>query len=314
MGIRGLLPLLRRVTNGAGIKRIGIETLRGKRLAVDSSMLMYRMFAVSSSDSESIGRIMRRVRQWRDTCGLDVVMVFDGQSPEAKTATLEQRRKRSHEMMERAEVAAAAGDTEQAGTLSQRARRLSADDKRAVLQRLEAVGVRCVQADGEAEKMCVEMCVGGLVDAVASDDTDVLALGAPRVIRGLFACGDSDGEVDDVDTQAIVTSLELTREQFVDLCILCGCDYCPSIKFVGPVAALRLVREFGNIEAIIVAIRDGKGPKRAVVPDDFGFVEARSLFILSPPPLQTEAQPVVDPPSSGDGEQSQRVESDNKGG
>lgn len=29
--------------------------------------------------------------------------------------------------------------------------------------------------------------------------------------------------------------LQLTMEQFIDLCILCGCDYTDSIKGIGPV-------------------------------------------------------------------------------
>jgi hypothetical protein len=28
----------------------------------------------------------------------------------------------------------------------------------------------------------------------------------------------------------VLEELELTMDQFIDLCILCGCDYCDSIK------------------------------------------------------------------------------------
>lgn len=37
--------------------------------------------------------------------------------------------------------------------------------------------------------------------------------------------------------------LELSHEKFVDLCVLCGCDYTGSIKGIGPKKALALVRQ-----------------------------------------------------------------------
>ncbi|CAN0475580.1 unnamed protein product [Discosporangium mesarthrocarpum] len=37
--------------------------------------------------------------------------------------------------------------------------------------------------------------------------------------------------------------LDLSYEKFVDLCILCGCDYTGSIKGIGPKKALNLIRQ-----------------------------------------------------------------------
>ncbi len=34
----------------------------------------------------------------------------------------------------------------------------------------------------------------------------------------------------------------MTQDQFVDLCILLGCDYCDKIKGVGPKNALKLIQ------------------------------------------------------------------------
>lgn len=41
----------------------------------------------------------------------------------------------------------------------------------------------------------------------------------------------------------LVQGLELTHEKFIDLCVLCGCDYTGSIKGIGPKKALALVRQ-----------------------------------------------------------------------
>jgi flap endonuclease-1 len=52
--------------------------------------------------------------------------------------------------------------------------------------------------------------------------------------------------------------LELTKDQFVDLCIMLGCDYCDSIRGVGPKTALKLIREHSDIETIIKNIDRNK--------------------------------------------------------
>lgn len=40
-------------------------------------------------------------------------------------------------------------------------------------------------------------------------------------------------------------------EQFIDMCIMLGCDYCPSIKGVGPKKAFELINTHKSIEAIL---------------------------------------------------------------
>jgi flap endonuclease-1 len=57
----------------------------------------------------------------------------------------------------------------------------------------------------------------------------------------------------------------MTRGQFVDLCILLGCDFTSKIKGIGPKTAPKLIRDHKNIETVLAAVGDGK------VPDNFQF-------------------------------------------
>lgn len=50
---------------------------------------------------------------------------------------------------------------------------------------------------------------------------------------------------------AALEGLGLTDDQFIDMCILCGCDYCPSIKGIGPKTALSLLQKHGDMEAVV---------------------------------------------------------------
>ena len=63
-------------------------------------------------------------------------------------------------------------------------------------------------------------------------------------------------------------------DQFIDMCILLGCDYCDSIKGIGPKKALELIKEHKNIETILENIDQEKYK----VPENWTFAEARELF------------------------------------
>lgn len=59
------------------------------------------------------------------------------------------------------------------------------------------------------------------------------------------------------------------------MCILLGCDYCDSIKGIGPKRAIDLIREHRSIEKILENIDTKKYPP----PEDWLFKEARQLFL-----------------------------------
>jgi len=40
----------------------------------------------------------------------------------------------------------------------------------------------------------------------------------------------------------------MTHDEFIDMCILCGCDYCPTIPKVGPVRAMKFIQKYKTIE------------------------------------------------------------------
>ena len=72
--------------------------------------------------------------------------------------------------------------------------------------------------------------------------------------------------------------------QFIDLCILCGCDYMEPIKGMGPKTALKLIREHGSIESVMEHIEEvnskaAEGKKgKYTVPEFFPYKEAREIF------------------------------------
>jgi 5'-3' exonuclease len=63
--------------------------------------------------------------------------------------------------------------------------------------------------------------------------------------------------------------------QFVDLCILLGCDYCDSIKGIGPKRAMDLIKQHRNLETIL----DNIDRNKYSITDDWLYSEARQIFL-----------------------------------
>jgi flap endonuclease-1 len=75
--------------------------------------------------------------------------------------------------------------------------------------------------------------------------------------------------------------------QFIELCILLGCDYLPSIHGVGPVKALSLLRKHRTLAALIPHLQEMHAKKLAdpkksggiVVPDGWDWEGAKAMFL-----------------------------------
>ncbi len=103
------------------------------------------------------------------------------------------------------------------------------------------------QAPLEAEKFCSDLCRRGVIDAVLSEDTDVLAYGAPIFLSKI----DTAKEICvQINYEEVLKELELTKEKFLDLCIMCGCDYNKNMLKVGPETAFKYIKKYGSIEDI----------------------------------------------------------------
>uniref|UniRef100_A0A452ZPQ1 XPG-I domain-containing protein n=1 Tax=Aegilops tauschii subsp. strangulata TaxID=200361 RepID=A0A452ZPQ1_AEGTS len=103
---------------------------------------------------------------------------------------------------------------------------------------------------------------------------DSLTFGATRFVRHLMDPSSRKIPVMEFEVAKILEELQFTMDQFIDLCILCGCDYCDSIKGIGGLTALKLIRQHGSIEGILENINKDKYQ----IPEDWPYQEARRMF------------------------------------
>ena len=82
-------------------------------------------------------------------------------------------------------------------------------------------------------------------------------------------------DINEIHLDKTLEGLGISMEQFTDLCILLGCDYCDSIKGVGPTRAIELMKKYKTLDEVVKNLDKSKYP----VPEDWPYHEARKLFL-----------------------------------
>ena len=168
-----------------------------------------------------------------------------------------------------------AGDQEDINRYTKRLVRVTKEHNEDVRRLLRLMGVPIVEAPSEAEAQCAELVKKDVVWAAATEDMDALTFGSARLLRHLTASEQRKLPIVEVDLAVALAGLGLSMAEFIDLCILCGCDYTGSIRGIGPTTALKLIKEHHSIEGVLRHI-DGSKYK---LPEPFLYREAHELFV-----------------------------------
>eukprot|EP01118_Nematostelium_gracile_P012363 TRINITY_DN450_c0_g1_i1.p1 TRINITY_DN450_c0_g1~~TRINITY_DN450_c0_g1_i1.p1 ORF type:complete len:402 (-),score=138.27 TRINITY_DN450_c0_g1_i1:53-1228(-) len=288
MGINGLTKLLGDNTQNC-IKENEIKNYFGRKIAVDASMSLYQfLIAIQQLGPDSVmstltdasgettahlqGLFHRTIRMMAN--GIKPVFVFDGKAPEMKSDELEKRREKRAEAEEKIKTAKETGDDEAVAKYAKRTVRVTSKHNDEAKRLLKLMGIPIVESPGEAEAQCAAMAKAGIVYATGTEDMDSLTLGTPILLRHLTFSEARKMPILEIHLDAALTELGLTFDQFIDLCILLGCDYSKKISGIGPVRALEYIRKYGNLETIIKHLDSTKYQ----VPEGFDPDKIREMF------------------------------------
>ena len=124
---------------------------------------------------------------------------------------------------------------------------ITSEDFTLVKELFKILGMPYYQATTEAEATGAYLCRQGIVHGVMSEDTDVMAYGSPKFITGVNTHSETCCEIDIAE---VLEKLEMTYEQFRDICIMCGTDYNKNIPKIGPQKSYDLIKKLGSIDNI----------------------------------------------------------------
>eukprot|EP00033_Pygsuia_biforma_P003130 GCRY01003437.1.p1 GENE.GCRY01003437.1~~GCRY01003437.1.p1 ORF type:complete len:374 (-),score=109.09 GCRY01003437.1:219-1340(-) len=284
MGIHGLSTLIQDQCPET-VKENEPKNYFGRKIAIDCSMALYQFliamqhgtigFTDESGETTShlIGLFHRSIGLL--TKGIKPVYVFDGKPPEMKSGELLKRKERNQEAQESLAKAKEEGRTEDVEKFAKRTIRVTRQHNDEAKELLRLMGIPFVEAPCEAEAQCAALNKAGKVYATATEDMDSLTFGTPILLRNMTYSEAQKKPVKEYRIDQVLEGMQLTQAQFIDMCILCGCDYTSSIRGIGPVTALKLIRKHGSLEEILKNIDTSKYQ----VPDPFPYEQVRDLFV-----------------------------------
>jgi flap endonuclease-1 len=269
-------------------KKITFDELKGRVVAIDAYNALYQFLTIIRGASgeplmDSRGRITSHLSGllYRTSNliekGIKPIYVFDGKPPALKEVELKRRLTIKEEAIIKYEEAIKRGALEEARKYAQMSAKLKDEMVEDAKQLLNLLGVPWIQAPSEGEAQAAFIAAKGDAWCASSQDYDSLLFGAPRLVRNLTISGKRklpkknvyiEVELELIELDKVLKELGLTREQLIDLAILIGTDYNPEgIKGIGPKTALKLIKEYGKLEAIKI---DG-------LPENF--LEIREIFL-----------------------------------
>ncbi|KAI5793742.1 PIN domain-like protein [Peziza echinospora] len=287
MGIKGLTAIIQEYAPDA-IKKVEIKSQFGRKVAIDASMSIYSFLIAVRSGGEQLtnesgettshlmGMFYRTLRMVEN--GVKPVYVFDGKPPTMKSGELAKRTARKAEAHEAHEDAKETGTAEDIEKFSRRTVRATREHSEECKKLLTLMGIPWVDAPTEAEAQCAALAKAGKVYAAATEDMDTLCFSTPVLIRHLTFSEQRNTKdpIQEIYLDKVLTGLNMPMEQFIDFCILLGCDYCDTIPKVGAKTALELIRKHGSIEKVVEAL---KANSKFTIPEHYPFEGARELFL-----------------------------------
>lgn len=286
MGIKGLMKFLQDAAPKAVREIDSPQAYTGRLMAIDASMCLYQFLIMIRENrsgtynnltneegqvtSHIIGMLTRTIRLMEH--GIKPVYVFDGKPPELKLQELEARRAKRTEATANLEKALEAGNAEEVLKSTKATVKVTKEQNEQTKRLLRLMGIPVVDAPSEAEATCAALCRDGKVHAAATEDADCLTFGTRLLVRNLMAAESQKKQILEVSLERALEQLGITMDQFIDFCILCGCDYCDTVKGVGPSTAIKLVMQHGSLEKVLETLDTEK------IPANFRYQVAREFF------------------------------------
>ncbi len=233
MGIKNMLKFLN--TNFPNsIKKIETNNFEHKYIAIDISILLYQVIiAIRNSGADMINNqgdisshILGLFNKTINLLKMNIIpiYVFDGKPPVFKTKTINTRKEFKQKATDKLNE-----DLTEEEKIKYFKRTVYISKKQIdeCMELLDLMGIPYITAPEEADSQCAELVKSGIADGVLTEDMDIMTFGATKIYRNLTSYSKDKYMIlmDDV-----LNELKLNYEQFVELCLLFGCDYCDLVS------------------------------------------------------------------------------------
>lgn len=275
MGVTGLMNMIKNFAPNS-IKNKTITSYKNKIMVVDANNVLYRMsiglIKNKGLDKTKTGKIKIHIKALLMTIitnlnnGIVPIYIFDGKAPNHKKYIIEYRKKI---------IKKNSNKEHQKFVLTKE----MYDDCKYLL---EILGIPYIQCPEEADAQCASMVVtNNSIYGSITEDLDHLIFGAEKVIVNFKA----KSIIKEITLSDLLKELEISYENFVDICVLNSVEKLPSIKginFSGIIGKYKTIMKnnktdkYENIKEFLKLINEensnyinnGKKPKY-IIPENY---------------------------------------------
>ncbi|KDP21174.1 hypothetical protein JCGZ_21645 [Jatropha curcas] len=257
MGIHGLLPLLKSI-----MVPIHIKDLESCCVAVDTYSWLHKGALSCSTQlckglptSRHLDYCMHRVNLLRHY-GVKPILVFDGGLLPMKLEQENKRARTRKENLARASEHESNGNSAAAYECYQKAVDITPSIAHELIQILKRENVSYIVAPYEADAQMTFLAVSKQVDAVITEDSDLIPFGCPRIIFKMDKYGQGvEFQYSRLRQNKELSFVGFTKEMLLQMCILSGCDYLQSLPGMGLKRAHALITKFKSYDKVLKHLR-----------------------------------------------------------
>ena len=244
-----------------GISKISLNDLRGKKIAIDTSIYLYR-FLGENALLENFYLMISIFREYN----IIPLFVFDGKPPKEKNDLLKKRRtdkkqaeikynelkmkidnklKDTHEIdiKEFYETNEIKEIKKNMDMLKKNFIKVHHSDIENVKNLFQAYGISYIESLGEADKLCAKLVCKNKVFACLSEDMDLFVYGCPKVLRYMSLLNKN---VIMYDLKIILSELNMSLDEFKYICIASGTDYNSNDNDINLFQTLKYFKKYKN--------------------------------------------------------------------
>ncbi|XP_062493344.1 exonuclease 1 [Pezoporus occidentalis] len=283
MGIQGLLQFIKEAAEPTHVKKY-----KGQTVAVDTYCWLHKgAYAcaeklVRGEPTDVYVAFCMKLVDMLLSFGIIPILVFDGCTLPSKKEVEKARREKRQASLLKGKKLLQEGRLSEARECFGRSVNVTHAMAHEVIKAARARGVDCIVAPYEADAQLAYLNKTGIVQAIITEDSDLLAFGCKKVFLKI----DKFGNGLEIDQARLGNCKQLgnvfTEEKFRYMCILSGCDYLSSIHGIGLAKACKLLKLANNPDIIKVIKKMGQYLKMNItVPEEYiqGFTRANNTFL-----------------------------------
>jgi flap endonuclease-1 len=272
MGIDGLPKLITTHAGKYATDTYDLTRFKGMIVAVDASSMIYQTVIASRSSGKDLRNkkggltshlngLFYKIIKFLET-GIKPIFVYDGKPPEIKNMTIAKRRDAREKATESLKDLSDSGDELYIRKFKQSFRPTQEDFVESRIL-LDLMGIPYIIAPGEADPVCAWLTIRKdengkrYAKGICSDDSDMLALGGLYLFKDMAKYMANGKKVTVINLNRTLHKMKLTKDQFQDMSVLLGCDYCSRIKGFGPKKAYEFIRDYDTLENVLDVLETG---------------------------------------------------------